>query len=253
MNQHQFDVLVQTLSAVATRRHALAALVGMALLKTSLGTAAAMPEPPSQAKSRGKGRRGKHHGKHQAKGKGRIRSQAKTKPGNHCISPSTGIDLNRYFGIAEQIVTSFCPTVGAGGRWSTGGPWFMAPTFGPVPGGFVPAGATPAEDFRAKFTALKLVIDPGTHQEKIIVFPTNDRLFVDTDEPRFNGLVFVTPTTLGTVQPLSVGEHIVDVFWVFRAMHCDGLAANVEQNCFPVGETKYIPGLPFQVTPGHHA
>jgi hypothetical protein len=252
MNQQQFDMIVQTFAAVATRRYALAAFVGMALLKTGLGTAAAMPEPPYQAKSRGKGRRADNRqGKHQGKRKGRVSTQAKTKPGNHCISPSTGVDLNAYFGIAEQIVTSFCPTVGAGERWSTGGPWFMAPTFGPVPGGFVPAGATPADDFRAKFTALKLVIDPGTQQEKTVFFPTSDELFVD---PNFNGLglVFVSPTTLGTVQPMSVGDHVVDVYWVFRAMHCDGIAANVSENCFPAGETNYIPGLEFQVTPGHH-
>jgi hypothetical protein len=194
----------------------------------------------------------KRHGKHQRKRKSkqRVSAQAKEKPGNHCVSPSTGVDLNTYFGIADQIVTSFCPKVGAGERWTAGGPWFMAQSFGPVPGEFIPAGATPVDDFRAKFTALKLVIDPGTRQEKIVVFPTSDKLFVDTN---FNGGVFVSPTTLGTVQPLSVGDHVVDVYWVFSAMHCDGLAANVSENCLPAGETKYIPGLAFQVTPGHHA
>jgi hypothetical protein len=48
----------------------------------------------------------------------------------------------------------------------------------------------------------------------------------------------------------------VDLYWVFSAVHCDGLGADTTPgaNCFPAGETLY--GLPvplaFAVTPGHN-
>ena len=245
MDTGTFARLSRLCGACGSRRAVLGAVLGTALLETSMGTAAAKPEPPSPGTSPGKSRR---HGTRRGKHKGHVQGQAKTKSGNHCISPSTGADLNEFFGISAQIVTGFCAEVGAGEPWTTGGPWFMAQRFEAVPEGFTPVGTTPLEDFIAKFTALKLVIDPGTHQETIVVFPHDGNLFVDPD---FNGAVFVSPTTLGLLNPEPVGEHEVAVSWVFSAMHCDGIAANIAQNCFPAGETHYF-SVAFAVTPGHH-
>jgi hypothetical protein len=71
--------------------------------------------------------------------------------GNHCVHPN-GTDLNALYGISEQIVTRFCPEVLAGEHWTAPGPpWQMNTSFESMPDGFVPAGATPLDDFRAKF------------------------------------------------------------------------------------------------------
>jgi hypothetical protein len=48
---------------------------------------------------------------------------------------------------------------------------------------------------------------------------------------------------------LSVGEHLVVVYWVFDAMHCDGFTAVVEENCLGPGEVAYV-ALSLEVTPG---
>jgi hypothetical protein len=163
---------------------------------------------------------------------------------NHCILPN-GVDLNVLFGITEQIVGRFCPQVDSGEHWTaSGSPWFMNTSFEAVPEGFVPAGATPLEDFLAKFVGVKYVIDRGTLQEQTYVFPTSDKLWIGT----VAGLPAVNGVTLSLLNPLSVGDHFVELYWVFSAMHCDGLAAAAE-NCLPAGETLYA-RTAFVVTPG---
>ena len=164
---------------------------------------------------------------------------------NHCITP-TGIDLNALYDITKQIVTPFCNQVDSGEQWSTAGAfWLMSTSFEAVPESFVPAGATPPEDFVAKFVAIKYVIDPGTRQEQTYIYPTSDKLWIGTTA----GFPAVWPGTLSNLQPLSVGEHFVVVYWVFNAMHCDGFAAVVEENCLGPGEVAYV-ALGFEVTPG---
>lgn len=166
---------------------------------------------------------------------------------NHCTAPN-GTDLNVLFGISKQIVTPFCNQVDSGEQWTTAGAfWFMSTSFEAVPDGFVPAGETPLEDFLAKFVAIKYVVDPGTRQERTYVFPTGDRLWIGTVGPGFPA---VWPGTLSKLQPLSVGEHVVEVYWVFSAMHSDGIAAVIAENCLGPGEILYaVPR--FEVTPGH--
>jgi hypothetical protein len=178
---------------------------------------------------------------------GEGQGQAKTKAGNHCISPSN-VDLNERFGIVAQIVASFCQEVGAGEQWTVAEQaWGMAQTFAAVPEGFEPAGATPLEDFLAKFQGVTYVIDPGTRQEQTVFVPTSGALFVINAD---DGIDFVSPITLGTLHPLSVGEHVVEAYWVLSAMHCDGLAANPVDNCL-AGESLFN-RVRFKVTPGHN-
>jgi hypothetical protein len=155
--------------------------------------------------------------------------------------------LNELFDVSDQIVYFFCPTVDAGQHWTFTIPWFMNTSFESVPPEFVPAGDTPLEDFVAKFVAVKYVVDPGTEEEKTYVFPNSDMLWtgVLADLPAVNTL------TLGSVQPLSVGQHLVEVYWEFSALHCDGLAANLEENCIPAGETLFR-RTTFEVISGHH-
>ena len=164
---------------------------------------------------------------------------------NHCITP-TGIDLNALYDITKQIITPFCNQVDSGEHWTAAGAgWFMNTSFEAVPEGFVPAGATPLEDFLAKFVAIKYVIDPGTRQEQTYVYPTSDKLWIDT----IAGFPAVWPGTLSNLQPLSVGEHFVVVYWVFNAMHCDGFGTVVEENCLGPGEVAYV-ALGFEVISG---
>ena len=126
-------------------------------------------------------------------------AQASNSAENHCITPLG--DLNQIYGIYEQIVTVFCPRVNSGAYWVAAGgpPWFMNTSFELVPEGFVPAGETPLEDFRAKFVAVKYVIDPGTLQERIHIFPTSDKLW--TGPHPIVGLPAVHPITLGALRP----------------------------------------------------
>jgi hypothetical protein len=173
-------------------------------------------------------------------------AQASDPVENHCIAPN-GTDLNVLYGISKQIVTPFCNQVDSGEQWTTAGAlWFMSTSFEAVPDGFVPAGATPLEDFLAKFVAIKYVVDPGTLQEQTYVYPTGDRLWIGTVEPGFPA---VWPGTLSKLMPLSVGEHFVQVYWVFSAMHCDGFAAVIQENCLGPGEVAYAAPR-FNVTPG---
>jgi hypothetical protein len=234
-----FDRLTRVFGRPATRRVALHVLFGTAIAGTTAEAGTAKQK--HKGIRRGKGRR---------RGKGGASAEAKAKPGNHCVSPS-GVDLNELFGISAQIVTGFCTEVGAGERWvPSPSPWFVSPhPFTPktTPAGFVPAGATPQEDFFAKFAALKIVIDPGTKHEQTVVFPNDGTLFAD----EFGGSILIIPITLGAVHPLPVGEHEAVVSWVFRAMHCNGIAADAATNCFPAGETAFL-RLGFAVVPGHH-
>lgn len=251
MNTDTFDRLTRLFDRGATRRAAFAALLGATVLGAAFSSTAAKRESLGYGKTKSKNaRRSKSNGNRHR----RVNAQAKNKPGNHCISPS-GTDLNLALGISAQIVAptppflSGCDKVGSGEQWTVAGQvWTMAQTFEEVPGGFVPAGDTPLADFLAKFEAVKYVIDRGTKQEKTVAFPNSNALVLaDPDE----GLDIVTATTLGTLKPLPVGKHVVESYWVFRAMHCDGIVANVDENCLPAGETLFI-RVRFEVVPGHN-
>jgi hypothetical protein len=248
MDTIAFDRISRVFARTETRRSALGMLLGTTLLGTPLGAAAATGRKHRHKRKR----RGKTSGKDE----GRERAQAKSKPGNHCLTPS-GLDLNAFLGISEQIVTSYCREVGSGEEWTTSGPWFVNGSFATVPEGFLPAGETPVEDFQAKFTALKLLIDPGSPQERTVVFPNTGNVFAGPANAIAPGapeeVLILIPASLGTVQPLPVGDHIVHAYWIFSAMHCDGLGTDttpVSGNCFPAGETLLLQ-LPFEVVPGH--
>jgi hypothetical protein len=237
MDSDTLDRLSRLFGVPGTRRAALGALLGTAVPGTTLGSAAAKSNRNGKSKARGKRKRTSG-----------ARAAAKNKPGNHCISPS-GADLNQVFGVSAQIVATFCTEVGAGEQWTVAEQiWAVAQTFEEVPAEFEPAGETPLADFLAKFEAVKYVIDPGTKHERTVVVSTGDALFVnDVDEE----LDVVSPTPLGTLKPLPVGQHVVEAYWVFRGMHCDGLGPDPALQCFPVGETLFHT-VEFEVTPGHN-
>ena len=164
------------------------------------------------------------------------------KPPAHCISPS-GVDVNVVTGVSDAIVAPFCTEIAAGHRWTVTNLWFMSPTFDIVPAGFVPAGATPAEDYVAKFEAVKYVVDPGSTKQKTFVFTNVEDLNIRTVGP----FVVANPITLGSLSPLKPGTHVVDSYIVMSALHCDGLGDSVADNCLQ-GVTLFS-SIEFTVTP----
>lgn len=169
-------------------------------------------------------------------------ASAGPKPVTPCISP-TEVNLNDRWGVSDAIIAPFCPNLAAGRRWAVSNAWFMGPAFDAMPPGFVPDGATPVEDFIAKFVGVKYVVDPGTKQEKTYVFPSDETLGV-LNAPPFD-------VVLGSLKPASVGDHVVGSYLLLSAMHCDGIGAVAEENCLPAGETLYQT-IEFTVTPGHN-
>jgi hypothetical protein len=96
---------------------------------------------------------------------------------------------------------------------------------------------------------VKYVVDPGTRQEKTYVFGNDDDLGIFND--RELGTVVANTVSLGTLKPLSVGDHVVDSYLLLSAMHCDGFGDVVTDNCLPAGETLFS-SVEFEVTPGHN-
>lgn len=153
--------------------------------------------------------------------------------GEHCVGPD-GTDLNEFYGVSETIVVAFCPELRTGEHWTTTSRWFVAESYGPVPPGFMPApGATPVDDFLAKFVGVRYVIDPGTRQQRTYVFPNSEKLFMAA----VGSATLFNPITLGTLHPLSAGQHVIDRYWRMSALHCDGIGDSLEENCLPAGDT----------------
>jgi hypothetical protein len=166
----------------------------------------------------------------------------------HCISPF-GLDLNAFYGVTEQVAATFCPPGHAGRPWRPASRWETAPNFDAydeLPDGFEPVSAIPQEDFIAKFQAVTYVIDPGTRQEKTVVFPKSASLFTQ----QLDDFDVTSPITLGVVKPLSVGDHAVDISWQLSAMHCDGFGTEMDVNCLAAGDFFYG-RWQFTVMPGH--
>jgi len=181
-------------------------------------------------------------------GLGAGRSSAGPATAPHCITP-TEVDLNERYGVSETIIAPFCANLNSGQPWTVSNGWFMSPTFTAMPAGFEPAGKTPIEDFIAKLIGVKYVVDPGTRQEKTYVFGNDDDLGIFND--RELGTVVANTVSLGTLKPLSVGDHVVDSYLLLSAMHCDGFGDVVTDNCLPAGETLFS-SVEFEVTPGHN-
>jgi hypothetical protein len=239
MGSTSFDALACRFAIPGTRRAALGMVLGTALL----GTAGRSVTARKDRQRRNKGRR---------KNAGRQRADRTALGPNgsipHCISPS-GLDLNAFYGVTEQVAATFCPAIRTGRPWRPASRWDSAvnyDAYDELPIGFEPVAARPQEDFIAKFQAVTYVIDPGTRQEKTVTFPKSASLFMVQQDD----LDVTSPITLGVLQPLSVGDHAVDVHWQLSAMHCDGFGDTIGENCLAAGD--YLYGRwDFRVMPGH--
>ena len=148
---------------------------------------------------------------------------------NHCLEP----DANTELGFSEQLVLpGLCDVVEAGEFYVPGVfPWHMNTTFESVPQGFVPTGATPAEDFVAKAGHVTYTVDAGTRAEKRYTFDVADIVNVYSGEA-----VGFLPTAffIAKLPPLPPGEHTVEAQLEMKARHCDGLGT-ARYNCLEPG------------------
>lgn len=149
----------------------------------------------------------------------------------HCVAPN-GVDMNAYLDLSAAVVAPFCPQIKAGDWWVRAHFYTAAKTWEQMPDGYVPAGATPLEDFAAKFVAIRYVVDEGTPNEFTVEFANGPLLW--TGQHAINpDIALASPMTLGSIRPLRVGPHTVRTFWIMSDMQCDGWSAVVEESCFP--------------------
>lgn len=149
----------------------------------------------------------------------------------HCVAPN-GVDMNAFLDLSAAVVAPFCSQIEAGDWWVDANFYTAAETWEQMPDGYVPAGATPLEDFAAKFVAIRYVVDEGTPQEFTVEFANSPLLW--TGEHALNSdIALASPMTLGSIRPMSVGPHTVRTFWIMSAMQCDGWSSVVEESCFP--------------------
>ena len=146
-----------------------------------------------------------------------------------------GITLQAFYGVSTSIVTSFCPTIKAGARWTVVAAAYSAKTYEAIPAGYQPVSATPLGDFRARFVGVRIYVDEGTPHEFTVEWPNSPKLWVGDYGP----YDLASPITLGTVQPLSVGAHSERVSYVMSEMACDGISADPALSCIPAGETSF--------------
>jgi hypothetical protein len=146
-----------------------------------------------------------------------------------------GTILQEFFGVSTSIVTSFCPVIKAGARWTVIAAAFFAKTYEAIPPGYEPGSATPLGDFRARFVGIRIFVDEGTPQGFTLEWPNSPKLWVGDWGP----YDMATPITLGTVRPLPVGAHSERVAYVMSEMACDGTSADPALSCIPAGETSF--------------
>ncbi|NNM45230.1 hypothetical protein [Knoellia koreensis] len=150
----------------------------------------------------------------------------------HCISSSSGLDIQAFLGLDASVVNGFCPPVLAGSPWVPGLSFYFAKTWEQWPQGYVKAGPTPRDDFLTKFVGIKDVVDAGTPHEFTVEFSDVSRLRLY----ELDGYDQASTLTLGTIRPLSAGRHSVDVSILMSDVACDGTSSVVEWSCLPAGE-----------------
>jgi hypothetical protein len=190
----------------------------------------------------------------------RVESAGRVDPpghqdGNHCVNVFD-VDLNDLYGVAEQIRVFECRVISAGEHWIRPIWWITNTEAGSVyPVGYVPALAEPIDDFVAKLTGVRFVIDGGTLRERSYTFDASGIVRTDIDaeevEPGAWGAPYPMASIMARLGPLSVGPHFVEAFIVLGAEHCDGFTTNPDFSCLPAGETQFI-GHPVEFSMPEH-
>jgi hypothetical protein len=146
-----------------------------------------------------------------------------------------GTSMQAFFGVSTSIVTSWCPVIKAGARWTVIAAAFSAKTYEAIPPGYQPGGASPLSDLRARLVGVKIFVDEGTPQQFTVEWANSPQLWVGDWGP----FDLASPITLGTVRPLAVGSHTERVAYVMREAACDGTSSDPSLSCIPAGETSF--------------
>lgn len=115
-------------------------------------------------------------------------------------------------------------------------PWIVNDGFEQKPPGFATDFPTPLNDLRGKLKSIEYVVDAGSPYQSNRSFPGDNKIWTG-QLPTAPGLPAVNTVGLGSLDPLPVGQHSVDVSWNFSAPHCDGFSADQGTSCLPQGET----------------
>ncbi|MGC9543482.1 hypothetical protein [Streptomyces sp. UG1] len=161
-----------------------------------------------------------------------------------------GINLSEFYGVSERMISvePECREALAGERWVLhAGAWATAPDGDDAvyPAGYEPEEHNPIDDFNAKFTGARVVLDRGTSQQRTFTFDKEQILRTgrESDGLPFSGIV--SPP----FRPLRVGTHTFTVTITMRERHCDGLDTDPQANCLPAGPIEWAAEVPFEVFP----
>jgi hypothetical protein len=152
-----------------------------------------------------------------------------------CVSAS-GMTLKQQYGYSVAVITSNCTEVPAGQRWAASVPWIMDSRFEQKPSGFATDFGTPLDDFRGKLASIEYLVDAGSAYQSNRSFPGDNNLWVG-QLPTAPGLPAINTVSLGSLDPLPIGTHTVDVSWKLSAPHCDGFTSDQGSSCLPQGDT----------------
>ncbi len=152
-----------------------------------------------------------------------------------CVAPS-GLTLKQEYGYSVAVVTSTCTQIPVGEKWAASIPWIVDSRWEQKPAGFITDYATPIDDFRGKLRSVEYTVDAGTSQQTNRSFPADNKIWTG-QLPSAPGQQAINTVGLGSIDPLPVGTHTVDVTWNFSAPHCDGFTADQGSSCLPKGET----------------
>jgi hypothetical protein len=165
-----------------------------------------------------------------------------------CVSAS-GMTLKQQYGYSAAVVTSDCTQVPVGEKWAASVPWIMDSRFEQRPSGFSTDFSTPIDDFRAKLKSIEYLVDAGSAYQSNRSFPGDNKLWTG-QLPSAPGMQAINTVGLGSIDPLPVGTHTVDVSWNLSAPHCDGFTADQGTSCLPQGET-LVKRITFKVVDPH--
>jgi hypothetical protein len=165
-----------------------------------------------------------------------------------CVSPS-GATLTQQYGYSASVVSSACTQIPVGDNWAVSIPWVMASSFEKKPSGFTTDLATPVDDFRKKLASIEYTVDAGTAYQANRSFPGDNKIWTG-QLPSAPGQQAINTVGLGSIDPLPIGTHTVDVSWNLSAPLCDGYTADQGTSCLPEGET-LVKSITFKVVDPH--
>ena len=170
-----------------------------------------------------------------------------------CIWPSTGTNLQQYFGVSSSLVIPFggCGTVLAGSTWSTPIVFYVARTWEHIPPGVQTVGATPRDELVDRLVRVRFFVDEGM-PGAFTVDRTVSQLEVVTARwqevyPSDPDWLLVDIGTHITMRPLPVGHHTVRGEFEVSAPACDGTTADFDASCVPTGVFEYPSTREFDV------